>query len=220
MDKGIAKNSRFYHKKEEAMTNSNSSNASCGSPKPKIKGKIDPRHVKIAVLKCQGYSVKDISKEVGMSEDRIYHLLGDENSDVNTEIRRISNEAAEASNRHLSHLFRKALNKLDCMLESGDDETKFRAIDRIIKIFSTMVGKNGPSIQQNFGFQVEKKSPIEIIDDLIIKKRRERGLEPPLPESETEDSPDDEPETTEPPGEGPETPEPPNQEPETPDPSS
>ena len=204
------------------MSKSNSSNGFCGSPKPKIKGKIDPKHVKIAVLRWEGYSVKEISKKVEMSEDRIYHLLADEDSSVITEIRRISNEAAEASNRLLSHLFRKALNKLDCMLESGDDETKFRAIDRIIKIFSTMVGKNGPSIQQNFGFQVkqEQNTPPYDIDRLIIEKRRERGLEPPLPESDTADSPDEEPETMESPDEEPETPEPPDQEPETPDPSS
>jgi hypothetical protein len=204
------------------MSKSNSSNGSCGSPKPKIKGKIDPRHVKIAVLKCEGYSVKEISKKVGISEDRIYHLLADENSTVYTEIRRISNEVAEASNRHFSHLFRKVLQKLDIMLESGDDETIFRAIDRTLKIFSTMVSKNGPSVQQNFGIQVkqEQNTPPFDINEAILQKRRERGLEPPLQESETPDSPDEEPETMESPDEEPETPEPPDQEPETPDPSS
>ena len=201
------------------MSKSNSSNGSCGTPKPKIKGKIDPKHVKIAFLKCQGYSVKEISKEVGMSEDRVYHLLADENSTVYTEMRRISNEVAEAANRHFSHLFRKVLQKLDIMLESGDDETIFRAIDRTLKIFSTMVSKNGPSIQQNFGIQVENQSPPKNINELIIEQRRERGLEPPLQESETPDSPDEEPETMESPDEEPETPEPPDEGPEMPTPN-
>lgn len=205
------------------MTNSGSSNGSSGSPNLPIKGKVDAKYKMIADLICQGDSPKDVSEKMKMSKDRIYHLLNDKNSPVKAEITRILTERFEANDRRLIDLYTKALQKLDEMLSSSDEEKQLPAIDRIIKIYSTRSGKNGsPIIQQNFALSEEEIMKIipQYIDKLIIAKRRERGLEPPLQECETPDSPDEEPETMESPDQEPETPEPPDQEPEKPDPSS
>jgi hypothetical protein len=192
------------------MSNSGSSNRSSGSPNPPIKGKVDARYKMIADLICQGDSIKDASEKMKMSKDRIYHLLADKNSPVNVEIIRILTERREANDRRIMDLYTKALQKLDEMLSSSDEEKQLRAIDRIIKIYSPRVDKNAPVIQQNFGLSEEEKKKIflQYADEMIIEKRRERGLEPPLQESETPEPPDDETETTEPPDEGPEMPTP------------
>ena len=192
------------------MSNSGSSSGSSGSPNPPIKGKVDARYKMIADLICQGGSTKDVSEKMKMPKDRIYHLLADKNSPVNVEIRRILTERREANDRRQMDLYTKALQKLDEMLSSSDEEKQLQAIDRIIKIYFTRVDKNAPVIQQNFGLSEEEKKKIflQYADEMIIEKRRERGLEPPLQESETPEPPDDETETTEPPDEGPEMPTP------------
>lgn len=175
------------------MSNSAFSNGSSGTPNPPIKGKVDARYKMIADLICQGDSPKDVSEKMKMSKDRIYHLVSDKNSPVRVEIIRILTERSEANDRRLMDLYTKALQKLDEMLSSSDEGKQLRAIDRIIKIYSTRVDKNTPFIQQNFGLSEEEKKKIflQYVNEMIIEKRRQRGLEPPLQESETPEPPNE-----------------------------
>jgi len=111
-----------------------------------------------------------------MSESRIYHLLSDKDSFVNAEINRILNELFAGNDRRLVNLYNKALQKLDSMVSSSDEEKQFRAIDRIIKIYLSRSAKNAVTIQQHFGTQTkeEQQDPGKRLDEIIVQKRRER----------------------------------------------
>ena len=54
---------------------------------------------------------------------------------MNAEITRILSELFADNDRHLINLYSKALQKLDNMFSSSDEEKQYRAMDRIIKIF-------------------------------------------------------------------------------------
>ena len=163
------------------MTSSSPTNHSSGTPGRQVQGITEIRQKNIAALIARGFSVKYVAKKLKISEDRIYHLLSDRNSFVNAEINRILNEAFAASDRRLINLYDKALQKLDAMLSSSDKETQCRAIDRIIKIYLARSAKNAVTIQQYFGIQSQEEEDdnIESIDEVILRRRRERGLEPP-----------------------------------------
>jgi AcrR family transcriptional regulator len=137
----------------------------------------------IAELIAHGFAPKDVAKKVNLSESQIYHLLSDKDSFVNVETFRILNDLFAENDRHLIDLLSKALQKLDNMLSSSDEEKQFRAIDRIIKIFLSRSAKNPVSIQQYFGIQTqdEKESQLNSVDELILQMRKERGL-PLLPD--------------------------------------
>jgi len=139
------------------------------TPNTKTQKISEIRQKTIAALLAGGSSVKDVAKELKISESRIYHLFSDKNSLVKAEISRICSEASAARDRTLINLFDKALQKLDAMLSSPDEEKQYRAIDRIIKMYSARSSKNDVSIQQYFG-------PPETMDDIIRRKQEERGL--------------------------------------------
>ena len=139
------------------------------TPNAKTQKISEIRQKDIASMIAGGFTIKDIAKKLKISESRIYHLRCDKNSLVNAEISRIRNEASAASDRSLINLFDKALQKLDAMLSSPDEEKQCRAIDRIIKMYSARSSKNDVSIQQYFG-------PPETMDDIIRRKQEERGL--------------------------------------------
>ena len=133
----------------------------------------------IAALIARGFSVKYVAKKLKISESRIYHLLSDKDSLVNAEINRILNELFAGNDRRLINLYNKALQKLDAMLSSSDEEKQFRAIDRIIKIYFARSAKNAVTIQQYFGIesQEERRGQTEKLwMKLILRMRRERGL--------------------------------------------
>jgi DNA anti-recombination protein RmuC len=175
------------------MQNPSNSAVSAKTQNLKINAMTKARQTKIAALIAQGDSIKDVTKKVNMSDSRIYHLLSEKDSFVNAEINRILNEMFAVTDRHLINLYTKALQKLDGMLSSHDEEKQYRAIDRIIKIYAARTSKNAFTIQQYLGIQSqEEKDPIKTIDDIILKKRKERGL--PMPdyhEDSTDSSPDD-----------------------------
>jgi len=156
----------------------------------KIKGKTVAKHTMIAALIARGFSVKDVAQKAKLSESQIYHLLSDKDSFVNAEIGRILSQLFADNDRHLINLYSMALQKLENMLSNSDEEKQFRAIDRIIKIYVTRSSKNAVTIQQYFGIQSpqEEKEYITNMDDMIRKKREERGLE--SKPSEVTSSPD------------------------------
>jgi AcrR family transcriptional regulator len=160
------------------MQNSSNSDVPVEIPNGKIQGITEIRQRTIAALIARGFSVKYVAKKLKMSESRIYHLLSDKNSLVNAEIARILGELFAGNDRRLINLYGKALQKLDNMLSSSDEEKQFRAIDRIIKIYLTRSAKNAVTIQQYFGIesQEEKQDKPETFDEIILRMRRERGL--------------------------------------------
>lgn len=159
------------------MANSSLTTHSSNTLDTQIQGKTDIRQMTIAAMIARGFSVKYVAKKLKISESRIYHLLSEKDSLVNTEIHRILKELFAGNDRHLINLYNKALQKLDNMLSSYDEEKQCRAIDRIIKIYLSRSAKNAVTIQQYFGIQPQdEKDLIKDIDDLILKMRKERGL--------------------------------------------
>jgi AcrR family transcriptional regulator len=167
------------------MENCSSSDARVVVPPWEVQGVTEVRQRTIAAMIARGFSVKQVAKKLKMSESRIYHLLSDRDSTVNAEINRISNELFAASDRRLINLYDKALQKLENMLSSSDEEKQFRAIDRIIRIFFARSGRNAVTIKQYFGIesQEEKQGKRETLDEMIIRMRRARGL-PDFPEEQ------------------------------------
>ena len=172
------------------MTNPSLTNDSSSNPSTQIQGITEIRQMSIAALIARGFSVKYVAKKLKISESRIYHLLSEKDSLVNAEINRILKDLFAGNDRRLVNLYDKALQKLDAMLSSSDEEKQFRAIDRIIKIYLARSTKNAVTIQQYFGIQSQQDENdfIKNIDDLIIKMRKERGLPWPLDDKENSDS--------------------------------
>lgn len=144
----------------------------------RVKGRVKTKHKKVAFLLSMGYPVSIVAKETGLSESRIYHLLSDKDSFVNSEINRILNETLRTRDLLLGNLYHNILRHLDRMLESGDVKERDEAIDQIINLVMGKRTRNGhPLISQYFSVQSQgKQGSPESIDDLIIRKRRERGL--------------------------------------------
>jgi transcriptional regulator with XRE-family HTH domain len=161
------------------MVNHSNSSVPVKVPHRKAKGKTKAKHTMIAGLIARGFSVKDVAQKVNLSESHISHLLSDKDSFVNVEIFRMLSELFAENDRHLIDLFSKALQKLDNMFSSSDEEKQFRAIDRIIKIFLARSAKNPVTIQQYFG--IESQEEKETADEMILRMRKERGL-PELPD--------------------------------------
>ena len=142
------------------MTNSSLPTDSSSTPNAQIQGITEIRQKTIAALIARGFSVKYVAKKLKISESRIYHLFSEKNSLVNDEIYRILNDAFAASDYRLINLYNKALQKLDAMLSSPDEEKQCRAIDRIIKIFFARSSKNAVTIQQYFGIESQEEKEI------------------------------------------------------------
>jgi len=163
----------------------NLSLANASSTTTQIEGITELRQRTIAALLARGFSVKYVAKKLKMSKSRIYHLLSDKDSLVNAEINRILNELFASSDRRLMNLYEKALQRLDAMLSSPDEEKQYRAIDSIIKIYFRRSAKNAITIQQYFGVesQQEEEGEPETIDEMLLRMRKERGL-PLLPDDD------------------------------------
>jgi len=170
------------------MTNPHPTNDSSTTPSTQTQGITEIRQKTIAALITRGFTAKDVAKKLRMSESRIYHLLSDKESIVNVEINRILKELFGSTDRRLVNLYDKAMQKLDAMLSSSDEEKQLRAIDRIIRIYHTRSAKNSVTIQQYFGIesQEQEDSRLETMDEKILRMRKERRLT----EEDDEDSSD------------------------------
>ncbi|MGZ6202890.1 MAG: hypothetical protein ACXWM6_15380, partial [Thermodesulfobacteriota bacterium] len=178
------------------MANSFLPNDPSTSLDAQTQGIAEIRQKTIGKMIAKGLPVKYVAKKLHMSESRIYHLLSDKESIVNAEINRILGQIFTATDRYLVKLFNKTLENLDTMLSGRDKEKQFRAMDRIIKIYMARSAKNGVTVKQYFGIESpggEREFTLQdyiklgkkYVDNLIIEKRRQRGLEPPA----SEDSP-------------------------------
>lgn len=144
----------------------------------RVKGRVKTKHKKVAFLLSMGYPIPIVARETGLSESRIYHLLSDKDSFVNSEINRILNEKLRTHDLMVGNLYFAALRHLDEMLESSDAKERDEAIDHIINLVMGKRMRSGHSlILQYFGFQPQgKQGPPESIDDLVIQKSKERLL--------------------------------------------
>jgi transcriptional regulator with XRE-family HTH domain len=158
---------------------------------------------------ARGFRVKYVAKKLNITESRIYHLLNDKNSPVNAEINRILNDLFATTDRRLMILYDKALQKLDDMLSSSDEEKQYRAMDRIIKMFFGRTAKNA-IIQQYFCAHPLSQQLGSDIDALIMQKRRDRGLEPPVNKDSSDSPPEASPPNASPPEASPPEASPPN----------
>jgi hypothetical protein len=153
-----------------------SGNLATYSGKPN--GIIRARHHKVATLVARGLPISIVAKETGLSETRVYHLLSDPNSFVNQEVHRILNDLFASNDRTLLNLYLKVLVKLDEDLSSDDPDVRSKAIDQVIKVYLARTGKNGnPTIAQYINVSGQGKTDFPTnIDELIMEKRKERGL--------------------------------------------
>jgi hypothetical protein len=144
----------------------------------KTKGRVQARHIKIAMMVARGYPISIVAERTGLSESRIYHLISDPNSVVSMEVYRILNQLFSQNDRTLLNLYQKVLVKLDEDLSSTDSEIRAKAIDQVVKVYLTRSGKSQtPMVSQYFNVnEPPTEEFIGNIDALIIQKRKERGL--------------------------------------------
>ncbi len=167
---------------------------------PTKKGKLSLRYKTIAEYAARGYSVDIISQVTGMTPSAIYRVL-DKNVLVWEEINRIMANMFAEGDRVLKNLYLKALYKLDERMNRP--ETEEDAIRKVMDVIGKRVASSGkegekpPIIQQFFQTGGSSEGPIVeggTIDDLILKKRKERGLDLPKkqPVRAKDDDEDDE----------------------------
>jgi hypothetical protein len=136
------------------------------------KGKLSLRYRLIAEHAARGYPIEIIASKVNLTETTVYRILN-ENAQVWAEVNRIIENIFSEGDRILAGLYRKAMVKLDEQLEDPDVNIRDKAIEKILKCYG-FKGEQ-PSILQFIG---GGKGPtgVETIDDIIIRKRKERGL--------------------------------------------
>lgn len=150
------------------------------------KGVLSLRHQLIAEFASRGYPPSVIAKELKISLKRTYLILRTSTL-VHEEIRRIVSEKFSEAEKMLGYLFVKALSKIDADMESEDAVQRDKAIDRVLKMYSNAkAGREQPASITQF-FNTGGGNVTQDIDALIIQKRRDRGLEPPLIEYKNED---------------------------------
>lgn len=150
-------------------------------PGKKRKGILSVKYRKIASLAVRGWSPVEIGRDVGVRPERISIIL--ERDDVwefvLEEIRGLFSEG----DRILASLYKKAMIGLDEDMSSTDPSVRRSAREQVLKLWG--FGKNQPQdgeknvslIQQFFGGGVEGTKPlIQSMDEIILQKRKERGL--------------------------------------------
>jgi len=165
--------------------------ATIPAPVPQKKGKLSIRYRTIAEYAARGYSVEIIAQAVGIKRETVYHIL-ESNEQVWEEMNLILKNIFAEGDRILANLYLKSLYKLDERL--SHPATEADAIEKILKVYGTRTsGGEKPAIVQFFQ-NTGGQGPVveEGIDQLILKKRQERGLDlpkkvKPKPEDEEEE---------------------------------
>lgn len=161
--------------------------------KPVKKGKLSLKYKTVAEFAARGYPVEIIAQRVNMTVSNIYRIL-ETNELVWQEMNIIQKRIFAEEDRFLRRLRDKALKKLEQRLDDPDTEA-----DAILKILTTTgktTEKGKPQIVQFFGGG-QGGGPIEqTIDQIILQRRKERGLdgaklEKPSEPDELEPAPED-----------------------------
>jgi hypothetical protein len=146
---------------------------------PQKKGKLPLKYKMIAEYAARGYPVKLIASMLNIKEGTVYRIL-ESSQEVWGEINRIVGEIFSEGDRLLANLYKKALVKLDSEMESPDAERRDKAIDKVLKCYGYNRDKEDPDkrppiIAQFFG--AGSTGPmVEDFDDMVKRKRKERGL--------------------------------------------
>ena len=142
------------------------------------KGKVGIKYKRIAYLASKGLVAEDIAKDVNLTVDRVYKILG--RGDVLEEANRFIRDSFKGSERFMVMLLDKALQALEDQILSGSSDEKKFAIDRVLKFFQAKgEGEKGNKtlIAQFFsGMKEGEQDAGKRLDEIILQKRRERGL--------------------------------------------
>lgn len=168
--------------------------------KPVKKGKLSLRYKTIAQFAARGYPVDVIAKQVNMTSKAVYRII-EKNELVWEEMNNIIKSIFSESDRVLASLFHQALLKLSGRM--NDPKTEQDALEKVLSCYGkrTSGSDKPPIIQQFFQGGGQGQGPmIESIDEVILKRRKERGLDVPKKEEVEvvpDADPDDEGETAE-----------------------
>ncbi len=146
------------------------------TPLEQRRGKIGIKYRRVAFLASKGLTSAVIAKDVNLSVDRVEKIL--QRLDVFEEVKRHLKESFEGSERFKIVLLEKALVGLEEQLISGTPDQKKFAIAQILKLFQPVPGQEGNKtlIQQFFGEGNASQDAGKRLDEIILQKRRERGL--------------------------------------------
>ena len=143
---------------------------------PKKKGKLSLKYRTIAEYAARGYSVELIAERIGITKGKVYNIL-ETNELVWEEINRILTNIFADGDRMIANLRIKALKKLDDQLDSLNGDLRDKAIEKILKCSDYSKGDLKGAVIQFFGPGGKSEaSGIQSIDDIILQKRKERGL--------------------------------------------
>jgi len=156
------------------------------------KGFISLKKRTIAELAEQGYGSTYIAKQVHLSPNRVYRLLNND-QEIADEIVRIRAAKYKKADETMVDLLLRAMEDLREDLLSPDSTRRVTARNRILDLFKEMrKGTQGPVpeggvsptvVQQFFGQNAQGQGGAAIrptaIDDIIIRKSKERGLKIP-----------------------------------------
>ena len=147
----------------------------------------------IAERAARGWSPEQIAeaKEVNLTRDRVYNILKRE--DVWEEVKWIIRDTFSEGDRMLASLYKRSLQTLDDDLNSIHPDVRASARADVLKLTREKVvqmGEDGEKprsvsfIQQIFtgsegeGSKRRSSNLIHSMDDVILQKRKERGLDP------------------------------------------
>jgi len=148
--------------------------------KPTPRRKLRPVEVKIAEMAARGWSPEEIAQEVHRTRDRVYNIL--KTDEVWDYMKGIIRDTFSEGDRILVLLYKKAMKGLDDDLSSSNPDVRKAARDQVLKTVLSKIGAltDGERTQINFfqfmGGSKEGPGLIETMDDIILQKRKERGL--------------------------------------------
>jgi predicted transcriptional regulator len=129
----------------------------------------------VAQLASRGFETAVIAEEVRLTPNRVRQILRTE--EVISEISRLAAERFEEGDRLLPTLYQEALAKLGQHLDSPNVEVQARAIDRVLKFYEPKDERGRPLVAQFFaGVHESQEEREESLDEIILRKRQERGL--------------------------------------------
>lgn len=143
----------------------------------KRRGSLSIRNRRIAEMAARGWSPEEIAKEVKLRQDRVYEIL--KTDEVWEFVKDIIKNIFSEGDRVLAFLYKKALKGLDDDLLSNDADIRKSAREQVLKFLVRDGGEKShiSFIQQVYTNKGEPGgSVVESIDDLILQKRKERGL--------------------------------------------
>jgi hypothetical protein len=144
-------------------------------PKKK-RGSLSIRYRRIAEMAARGWSPEEIAKEVKLRQDTVYEIL--KTDEVWEYVKEVIKDIFSEGDRILAFLYKKSLKGLDDDLLSDNADVRKSAREQVLKFLVRDGGEKShiSFIQQVYNTKGGESSVIESIDDLILQKRKERGL--------------------------------------------